>query len=324
MARNLSAPSMSINFMGIVNIHLFPSTHWSSMFSSGMRGLPALIWDGSVLDPGRLFNNLDQVLSFADNRLIRWRNPFPGQNHRRMSTATSEGSWWLRTSARGPLLASSYRRNPDTRASHGIITRLGCSFRYSRICWRNSWPMPSHSPSYESVPNHPITSTLDPQAISTPAGPDPDPTSIHGIPDTQPLNSPSLSNIYPSIVIDPSGDESSGRMADLASAGFQGVKTILQLVERAADAFPPLKSTVAGLLGVIDIVEVCDFQLSVVIVMVLTVPRHPLRINEIAKIWSRSWELSSQLSKTMPSIPRRLLSPHVSRVFRRRILSILS
>ena len=108
--------------------------------------------------------------------------------------------------------------------------------------------------------------------MSTPVGPDP--TSIHMIPDTQPLNSPSLSNIYPSIVIDPAGDESPGRMADLAtSTGFQGVKTTLQLVERAADAFPPLKSTVAGLLGVIDIVEVCDLQLSVVIVMVLTVPR---------------------------------------------------
>ena len=25
------------------------------MFPSGMRGLPALIWDGSVLDPGKLF-----------------------------------------------------------------------------------------------------------------------------------------------------------------------------------------------------------------------------------------------------------------------------
>ena len=77
-------------------------------------------------------------------------------------------------------------------------------------------------------------------------------------------------------------------MADLTSAGFQGVKTTLRLVERATDAFPPLKSTVAGLLGVIDIVEVCDFQLSVVIVMVLTIPRQPLRTNKIAKIWSRS------------------------------------
>ena len=96
-----------------------------------------------------------------------------------------------------------------------------------------------------------------------------------------------MSNIYPSIVID-SGDETPGRMADLARAGFQGVKTTLQLVEKAADVFPPLKSTVAGLLGVIDIVEVCDFQLSVVSVMKLTVSRQPLRTNVIAKIWSRS------------------------------------
>ena len=77
-------------------------------------------------------------------------------------------------------------------------------------------------------------------------------------------------------------------MADLASAGFQGVKTTLQLVERAADVFPPLKSAVAGLLGVIDIVEVCDFQLGVVIMMELTVPRQQLRTNGIARIWSRS------------------------------------
>ena len=101
--------------------------------------------------------------------------------------------------------------------------------------------------------------TRDPQASSTLVGPDP--TSIHRIPDMQPLNSPSLSNIYPSIVIGPAGDEAPGRMADLAGAGFQGVKTTLRLVERASDVFPPLKSTVAGLLGVIDIVEVRDFQL---------------------------------------------------------------
>ena len=124
--------------------------------------------------------------------------------------------------------------------------------------------------------------TSDPQASSTPFDPNPNP--IHGIPDTQPLNSPS-SNIYPSIVIQPAGDEDPGGKA---STVFQGVKTTLRLVERAADAFPPLKSTVAGLLGVIDIVEVCDFQLCVVIIMVLNVPRQPLRINEIAKIWSKS------------------------------------
>ena len=49
-------------------------------------------------------------------------------------------------------------------------------------------------------------------------------------------------------------------MADLASAGFQGVKTTLHLVEKVTGVFPPLKSTVAGLLGVIDIVEVREFN----------------------------------------------------------------
>ena len=114
--------------------------------------------------------------------------------------------------------------------------------------------------SFPPSPIRPITPTLGHNiASSTSVGPDP--TSIPGIPDTQPLNSPSFSNIYPSIVIDPTGDEAPGRTADLASVGFQGVKTTLQLIERATDVFPPLKSAVAGILGVIDIVEVCDFQL---------------------------------------------------------------
>jgi hypothetical protein len=112
----------------------------------------------------------------------------------------------------------------------------------------------SRSPSL----NRPIAPAQDPQASPTPVGPDPNP--IHGIPDTQPLNSPS-SDIYPSIVIKPAGDEEApGGMADLASTVFEGVKTTLQLFERATDVFPPLKSTVAGLLGVIDIVEVRDFN----------------------------------------------------------------
>ena len=114
-------------------------------------------------------------------------------------------------------------------------------------------PDRSRSPS----PNRPLKPTQDPQSSSTPVGPDP--TSIHGIPDTQPLDPPSSSNIYPSIVIDHAGDEAPGRMTDLASIGFQGVKTTLRLVERATDVFPPLKSAAAGLLGVIDIVEVRNF-----------------------------------------------------------------
>ena len=160
--------------------------------------------------------------------------------------------------------------------------------------------------------NRAITPTL---VSSTPVGPDPNP--IHG-PDTQPLNSPSL-NIYPSIV-EPVGDKTPDGKADLASTVFHGVKTTLQLAEKVADAFPPLKSTVSGLLGVIDIVEVCDFQfrLCCVCVMVLTVHRPSLKTNKIAKIWPRSWMLSSQSSIVMPLRPICPLSPNVSRVFRRR------
>ena len=146
--------------------------------------------------------------------------------------------------------------------------------------------VPGRSRSPSPLPNRAITPTPDPQASSTPVSPGL--TSIHEIPDPQPLNSPSLSNIHPSFVIHPAGNEASGRMADLVSVGFEGVKTTLRLVERVAGAFPPLKLAVSGLLGVIEIVEVCDFRLSIVMVMVLTVLRQPLRTNKIAKIWSRS------------------------------------
>jgi hypothetical protein len=111
--------------------------------------------------------------------------------------------------------------------------------------------VPDRSRSPSPLPNRPITPTLDPQASSTPVGPD-------SSPDTQPLNSPS-SNIYSSIV-KPEEDKGPEGKADLASTVFQGVKTTLQLVETVADACPPLKSTIAGLLGVIDIVEVRNYQ----------------------------------------------------------------
>ena len=122
--------------------------------------------------------------------------------------------------------------------------------------FRSLVPGRSRSPTPSSkLSNHPIVPTLDSQTTSTSVGP----VSgvIHGISGTQALNSPS-SNIYPSIV-EPEGVKGPEGKADLASTIFQGVKTTLQLVEKAADAFPPLKSTVSGLLGVIDIMEVGNF-----------------------------------------------------------------
>ena len=111
--------------------------------------------------------------------------------------------------------------------------------------------VPGRDGSPSPSPNRQITPTLDPQTSSTPVSSEP--TSIHGIPDTQPLN------IYPSIVINPAGDEAPGRMAELVSVGFEGVKTTLRLVEKVTSAFPPLKLAVSGLLGVINIVEVRNF-----------------------------------------------------------------
>ena len=117
------------------------------------------------------------------------------------------------------------------------------------------FPVATDCPLPRPIAHRLITPTLD-QASSTPIGPDP--TSIHEISDAQLLNSPSLSNIYSSIAIDPAGGRPPGRTAELASAGFQSLKTTLRLVEKVAGAgvYP---STVAGLLGVIDIVEVRGF-----------------------------------------------------------------
>lgn len=42
----------------------------------------------------------------------------------------------------------------------------------------------------------------------------------------------------------------------IMAVGFNGFKTVLRLIERGTDIFPPLKSTAACLLGLIDLVEV--------------------------------------------------------------------
>jgi hypothetical protein len=64
------------------------------------------------------------------------------------------------------------------------------------------------------------------------------------------------SDSYLTIMAGPSEGVPRGLMLDAVNTGFEGLKTTLRFVERAADVFPPLKSSVAGLLGLIDIVEV--------------------------------------------------------------------
>jgi hypothetical protein len=51
-----------------------------------------------------------------------------------------------------------------------------------------------------------------------------------------------------------------GDKPNVASIGFQGFKTALTMIREAAGAFPPLKSVTGGLLALIDIVEVREFD----------------------------------------------------------------
>ena len=44
---------------------------------------------------------------------------------------------------------------------------------------------------------------------------------------------------------------------------WEGTKTVLQLIRDSADAFPPLKSTAAGLIGLIDLIEVSSVLLHI-------------------------------------------------------------
>jgi hypothetical protein len=80
----------------------------------------------------------------------------------------------------------------------------------------------------------------------------------------QPPIEPDSSPVYqkPEIVTDPDhdGDSSTGRITELAAVGFQGLKTTLQVLERASGVFPPLKSVIGGILGVIEVVEVRNFK----------------------------------------------------------------
>jgi hypothetical protein len=56
-------------------------------------------------------------------------------------------------------------------------------------------------------------------------------------------------NVYSSILVHP-------LEAPLLRAGFEGLKTILNLIDKSSSIFPPLKSAASGLLGAIDVIQV--------------------------------------------------------------------
>jgi hypothetical protein len=108
----------------------------------------------------------------------------------------------------------------------------------------------------------------DPRRAILPPQPEPGNT---GVPNTESLAPPSdsesafamgipvptISVQPPSQVYEAISPSDVGDKANVASIGFQGLKTALTMVREAADA---LKSVAGGLLGLIDIVEVRDFD----------------------------------------------------------------
>jgi hypothetical protein len=84
------------------------------------------------------------------------------------------------------------------------------------------------------------------------------PTTLGGV-ENQPSSSPRLATMTAPIDTQAvsAGVSEGNEISNIATVGFEGCKTVLRLIERGAGVFPPLKSTAACLLGLIDIVEVC-------------------------------------------------------------------
>ena len=195
-------------------------------------------------DPQASSTTVDPDLT-SIHSLIPGRSGSPSSN-RSISPDLDFVAW-----ARGSFLESPV--NPDLTSIHGISPPMTGQERLKNRLTNKSKSSPSLS--YPDI-------QLPDSNYNLP----PPPSSRSQTPDTQLINrspsygrsnfnfnSPSLSNRHPSGVIYPAG-------ADLASSGFQDVKATLRRVESATDVFPLIKSTVVGLLGVIDIVEVRDFN----------------------------------------------------------------
>ena len=116
-----------------------------------MRGLPALIWEGSVLDPGKGLFVLLIVTCIRRVPLCRGGHPLPRKDHSRNSGAATESSRWFRAASRGPLLASCHRRDPNTFASCRTLKRLGCTRCYSRVCGGNPRQVPPNFAPHEPI-----------------------------------------------------------------------------------------------------------------------------------------------------------------------------
>lgn len=129
---------------------------------------------------------------------------------------------------------------------------------------------PRGSPTGSRTPSRPSLATAPPQ-ITIHQEQDPDPSaqpqkaaaSSQRVPSIrQPTPTPSLSATT-GVQLASTGSKISQAARQVGAHAWSGLKVALQLLETSSDVFPPLKSAVAGFLGVVDIFEVRYINLYV-------------------------------------------------------------
>ncbi|THH05167.1 hypothetical protein EW146_g9973, partial [Bondarzewia mesenterica] len=142
------------------------------------------------------------------------------------------------------------------------------SARSPKPHFRDKFLLPIKNLSRRSSPGLPPASSPTADAESTPIMNDPEPSSaVHVVSDqssnqaqsysgsatrAQSLYETLLPSSSPAISTLPTRGEKTRRLRTL---GWVGLKEALALLERASDAFPPLKSAVAGIMGIVQHVE---------------------------------------------------------------------
>ena len=149
--------------------------------------------------------------------------------------------------------------SPSSRGIRGFIKRSVGNVKEA-LGSRARTPDP-HTPSPQHQPSPGVPSV---QLTPAPEHPSPPPArSQQPTPLSQPALSPGRPASTTSLVTTGSVRSADG-VSTLAQVGedvWTGLKGALQLLERSSDAFPPLKSAVAGFLGVVNVFEASDFAL---------------------------------------------------------------
>jgi hypothetical protein len=98
-------------------------------------------------------------------------------------------------------------------------------------------PRPSTSPNLPAIPPAPAQTR--------------DPTRVLSSPNT----GPALSTATTASLATPAAPTAANEHSEAWSVARSGLETVLRILEKSADAFPPLKSAVSGLVACLDVIQ---------------------------------------------------------------------